>query len=301
MPPSTTMFGSDAAQFVAMVDSLGLTSYRTRYPFASPEGFQQTMRDRPEEGVRIYWEEILARAHLTAVTALLRSRQWVAAVIGAAQGGNALAFAAAFRGLIESAADASDALLAVPVTLARDHQQITQALSGSPGWTAFLNAELEEQLIHYWYARHLTHAELASVPVSHRARNVRDYVSVLERGQVARVVECYRALCDMTHPGAASVWMWLHPVGELEIILEPCQDRAVISNMVDEYRDTFLELLMFAFNPAIVTLRVLGYFPLPEFHVPGVMDWDLSGVKLWQKCREQLPTPLCRGSGPGLP
>jgi len=78
--------------------------------------------------------------------------------------------------------------------------------------------------------------------------------------------------------------MWLRPRGELEIELAPNQEESAIAQFMVEYRQTFVELLMFAFNPAIVTLRILNYFPLEHFHVPALMSWDLSGIPLWQKC-----------------
>ena len=50
------------------------------------------------KGMRIYWVEMLERAHLAAVTAILRSRRWLAAVLSTFSEKNALAFAAVFRG-----------------------------------------------------------------------------------------------------------------------------------------------------------------------------------------------------------
>jgi hypothetical protein len=189
--------------------------------------------------MQIYWREILARSHFAAVTAILRSRHWIGAIISAAESENCLAFAAAFRGLIESAADASTALTRVPRTLARDHPWIMRALSGGLAKKAFLAPELENMLIHFAYARHLTKAQLASAPRSHKALKVREYIGDLEKGQVREVVDCYQELCDMTHPGASSVWIWAKPVNELQFDLAEGQDSSVISNFVDRYQKTF--------------------------------------------------------------
>lgn len=288
MPKSTTLFGPDAARFIGMIDALALTSYKTRYTFTSADEFERILRNEPSKGMQIYWGEILARAHLTAVTAILRSSHWITAVVAAAENKHLLAFAAALRGLIESAADASSALGSIPRTLARDHMQIARALSGEFGQTLFMVRQIEDELIHFAYARHLTKAELASAPASHRARKVRDYIEILEKGHVNEVVECYCTLCDLAHPGASSVWMWLRPMNELEVDLAPNQDESVISHFLVEYQKKFLELLMFAFNPAIVTLSVLNYFPIESFHVPALVSWDLSGIPLWQKCQSDL-------------
>jgi hypothetical protein len=238
--------------------------------------------------MQIYWNEILGRAHLASATAILRSRQWIEAMRVAAMVPNLLSFAASFRGLLESAADSSSALKSVPLTLARDHPYVLRALAGEAPSQTFLAPELEDTLIHYSYARHLTKAELQAVPRSHKALKVRDYIDILEKGQVTDVIQCYQALCDLTHPGATSVWMWLHPIDEHTMEIQAKQDEAVINHFLTEYRTTFIELLMFAFNPALATLRVLNYFPLTGLHTAALEKWDMSGVPIWRKCSDQL-------------
>lgn len=271
-----------------MIDQLALANSSTRYTFTASGEFESIIRSAPSRSMQIYWGEILARAHLTAVTAILRSRHWINAVIAATEAKNLLAFAAAFRGLIESAADASSTLGKIPGTLARHHSQITRALSGDLKETIYVAPEIEDELIHFSHARHLTKAELATAPASHGAKMVRDYIEVLEKGQVTEIIDCYRALCDLTHPGASSVWMWLTQVSELEFDLAADQDDSVISYFLVKYRKTFVELLMFAFNPAIVTLSVLNYFPIVTFHVPQLLNWNLTNIRLWQECQSDL-------------
>ncbi len=288
MLQTESVFGTDEARFIEMIDGLALSTCKTRYTFTATEEFEQIIRNDPSKGTQIYWSEILSRSHLTAITGILRSRRWIGAVISAVESKNALAFAAAFRGLIESAADVSTALKNVPSTLARNHSLIASALSGGLGKTFLVVDQIEDNLIHFSYARHLTKKERATAPRSHEALKVREYIDILVKGQVADIAECYQELCDLTHPGASSVWMWLSPLNELELDLAADQDDSVILYFLDQYRTTFLELLMFAFNPAIVTLNVLNYFPLVQFHVSKLLNWDLSRIPLWQKCQNDL-------------
>ena len=288
MHNAVSLFGPDSARFIGMIDQLTLAREKTRYSFTAADDLARIIRENPSRGMQIYWGEILARAHLTAATAILRSRHWIKAVVAATNDKNLLSFAAALRGLIESAADASSALGSIPRTFARDHVQITRALSGKLGKKVFVVSEIEDELIHFSYARHLTKAEIATASPSHKARKIRDYIDVLERGQVPQVIACYQSLCDLTHPGASSVWMWLTPASDLDIDLEPNQDEPIISSYLAEYRNTFLQLLMFAFNPALVTLSVLNYFPLRSFHTSQLLNWDLSGIPLWQKCKSEF-------------
>lgn len=278
----------DAKRFIEMIDQLGVTSWSTRYTFFPNDKYEALIKADRGRGMQIYWNEILARAHLASATAILRARQWIEGMRVAATAPNLLAFAAAFRGLIESAADSSTALGSVPLTLARDHPHVLRALAGEADSKSILSPELEDTLIHYSYARHLTKAEAQTVPSSHKALKVRDYIDILKNGQVIDVIPCYQALCDLTHPGATSVWMWLHPTDEHTIEIRAKQDEAVINNFMAEYRRTFIELLMFAFNPALATLRVLNYFPLTPFHTAVLEKWNMSRVPIWRKSSEHL-------------
>ncbi len=176
VPNASALFGSNAGRFIEMIDELDLSSRKIRYTFTALEEYKRIVDEDLGKGMQIYWGEILARAHLTAVTAILRSRHWIGAVVSAAGSGNCLALAAAFRGLIESAADAATALKFVPLTLARDHSWIVRALSGGLAKTAFLTPEIEDTLIHFSYARHVSRTELETLPRSHKALNVREYI-----------------------------------------------------------------------------------------------------------------------------
>lgn len=285
---TTPSFGLDSDRFIEMIDQLALAKAKTCYSFMAEDEFAQICRTNLKVGAKLYWNELLARAHLTAMVAILRSRHWIRAIVTAKRDKNLLSFAAAFRGFIESAADASSALGSIPGTFSRDHAQIIRALSGKLEDQFVISKEMEDELIHFSHARHITKAERSSVPPSHEAKKVRDYIEVLENGKVDQVINCYQSLCDLTHPGASSVWMWLTTENGVDVDLTTTQDDAVIEFYLAEYRETFLQLLMFAFNPALVTLNVLNYCPIKTLHTPGLLELNLSGIPLWQKCQKEL-------------
>lgn len=288
MSETESVLNQDATRFVEMIDGLGLANSETRYTIMASDEYEHIIKNDPTKGLQIYWYEILARAHLTALTGILRSRRWLSAVVSATRDKNLLAFVSAFRGLIESAADTSSAFQGIPLTLARFHPQIIAALSGEPNRTMSLSSEMENALIHFSHARRLSKAEQKKAPSSHAARQVREYMKILEKGQITGVDECYSALCDLTHPGASSVWMWLNSVDGIEITLSAHQDESIISHFLQQYRTMMTKLIMFAFNPAIITLNILNYFPLKELHTPELLNWNLSGITLWQKCQSEL-------------
>lgn len=288
MPPLETLFGKDTARYLGMLDALTVTTHSTRYTFTSNQLYKSIVYNDPAKANQILWREILARSHLTAAIAILRNRSWIKAMVSAINENNLLAFAAAMRGFLESAADSSTSLDIVPARLAHYHENIISALSGAFGDTIFPVDRLEDELIHFAFARKLTKNERETSPSSHSAKQISEYIEVLRKGQVPKADECYRAMCDLAHPGASSVWMWLRSVSELEFYLAPRQHESEISGLLSQYRETFQHIVMYAFHPSIVTLRVLNYFPLEEFHVPALMTWDMSGIPLWKKCLTKL-------------
>ena len=276
-------------QFVRMVDDLGLKRLTTRYSFMEMDEYEGLLHRDVSEGMRVYWSETLARAHIAAVTAILRSRHWLSAVLSAVSEGNALAFAAAFRGLMESAADTTTALVGTPLTLAHHYPTIAKSLSGLT--TAVVTSpELEDELIHYSHGRHIKKSERASTPHSHEARSVQEYLRVFENLNANGVARCYRYLCDLTHPGAPSVLMWLTAVDSKgsELILSTDQDQTIIWNFLELHEEVVFDVLMFAFNAPVLVLNTLNYFPIQKLHTQELLNHDLDGIAAWRECRIEL-------------
>ena len=284
-----SMLNQDGVRYVEMIDDLGLERLETRYTFMDAEEYRALLKRDVSAGMRVYWSEMLQRAHLTAVTAILRSRRWLSGVQHATGEENLLLFASAFRSFLESAADATTALIGTPWTLAHYHPLITEALEGR-ATTVSGSEKVEYELIHYSHGRRLTGPDLANAPRSHRVRNPQDYRKILEEQNSDNVRQCYNELCDLVHPGASSVWMWLDAVDEngLEFRLSTQQDEALIAGFLQRYPTIPLELLMFAFNAPAITLNVLNYFLAEDLHTPKLLNWHLDGIPGWMKCHHEL-------------
>ena len=250
-------------------------------------------------GMRVYWTETLQRAHLAAVTAILRSRRWFSGVQHSIAKNNLLVFAASFRGLMESAADASTALIGTPLTLA----QCTLSDYRGPGRSGY-------NVICFFRGRRRTHslfprAETQDTgaepmpPQSHQARQVQKYMKIFGNLNVDNVSQCYSDLCDLTHPGASSVVMWLESDDQTgqEFRLSTHQDEALIARFLQEYSAVPLQLLMFAFNAPAITLNVLNYFPVEDLHTPKLLNWHLGGIPAWLRCQDQLERPRNQANG----
>ena len=292
-----SVLNQETRKRVEIIDSLALDSLRTRYLFVKEDVHKDLLSRDLRNGMRLYWVEQLQSAHFTAVTASLRSRHWLSAIFSAAAGKNLLAFAAALRGLIESAADADRALLPVPTTLAKNHQRISESLAGN-ATTTFISHELQEAFIHFSHARYLRSSERASTPATHEARPTSEYLQIFGNRNEHGIGECYRFACDLLHPAAPSVYMWLSPGDgkESSFSLLPHQDESIIRSFSQEHETAFEYLLMFAFTPSILVLNVLNYFPITDLHTPRLSKWNFDDNQAWKKCEEELKrngaTPL---------
>ena len=283
-----SVLNPEGVRFVEMVDDLSLGSLETRYTFMDRDIHQDLLVRDMGEGMRVHWTEILQRAHLTAVTAILRSRRWLFGVVQAKADNNLLVFAANLRGLLESAADSSTALKDVPATLACHHFSISESLAGGPKGD-FAPRQMEDRLIHYFHGRRLQAAERANAPQSHGVLLVQEYLKIF--GDPNETVhQCYRYLCDLTHSGAYSVTMWFDfddPTG-LEYWLSTHQDKALIDDFLQHYATFFQQLIGSAFNVPVVTLNALNYFSVEHLHTPKLLGCNLDSSPVWMECRDEL-------------
>ncbi len=182
-----------------------------QYSYMSPSDYQSLLQADLPAAMRVYWLEIIYRGHYAALTSLLRTVGWLESTIAAPSANRLLGFAASFRGLLEALADTHDAIGMTVVNLADSHALIHHALSGMLDAVA-VHQDLEDALIHFTHARRLT--KLDSAPPAHRAKPTTEYLKALEEAGGARVLDCYRALCEVTHPAAPSTFLYSETDGQ---------------------------------------------------------------------------------------
>src|SRR6516162_2489642 len=100
------------------------------YTIHDNEYFANTISSSAAELQKVYWEEILQRAHWAALSSLIRNLQWIKATAKAIEDNNLLSFSANLRCLIESCGDNLLSLLNVPNTLADNFEDITKCIRG---------------------------------------------------------------------------------------------------------------------------------------------------------------------------
>ncbi len=76
---AAAIFGPRASDFLVVPRSIlaEISSVRVSYDFVPPDQFRGLLESDWPAAQRIYWSELIARAHLTAVSSVLRSTQWI--------------------------------------------------------------------------------------------------------------------------------------------------------------------------------------------------------------------------------
>lgn len=227
--------------------------------------------------------ELLLSAHLAASSSIIRSARWFEATWREYEANNLLGWAACCRSLLEAIGDTIDGLLAVAPSLAEAMPMLMQGLTGFDD--APLNlSELEDKLIHFSFARKVSKAERGVVPATHNARQTTEYITLLE--SAGGPTKLYAELCQIGHPARGSLsWMYADIEGGFRIDLG--RDAKAIADIVAKHQDQLHLLPSLAFNPGLLTLRVLvkfGLFP----RVPELKDFSFQGARGWDHIKSVL-------------
>ena len=284
------LFGTAARFYVPLFRQLIPRVFQVDYKFEDPVSFERKLRDGvydPKQTNRIVWLEILFRAQMVVSGSLYRNCRLIDASVREHRASNLPGWASCVRALLESAGDSSEALRAVPGTLAEHHRFIRRCLSGQESRPSG-SKELEDRLIHFTHGRRLGSAEKGRVPPSHKAKLTRDYIAELQAHRLPGVPSLYSELCEHSHPAASSVEYCFSAVnGGPAFRIDPRQDRLRIDAILDRHRLVFHDPLMICFNPVLLSLRVIQAFRLfPE--LPQLYDVDLTPIPAWTTIKRHL-------------
>jgi hypothetical protein len=254
----------------------------TSYSFMDVEEFKALP---PGHMNRVYWEEILYRVHWAAVANSIRHLRWFdACVVHSAAEPNYLAFCAALRGLLESAADTKHSLGAVPLTIASSGDNVIKALDGRLDKSIFFSTELENCLIHFHHARKVGKEEDA--PPTHRAETAAKYVSAIEHTEYP-IKALYSELCQVVHPAEPSLH-WLSHVSENGWEVGKQDDIGSILKLVDKNKESISWIQQNSGNTTIFLCQVLNVFPLKKLHIDSVRPWNMKELSLHNRIRDEF-------------
>ncbi len=260
-----------------IVDGVSHDVVGSCYRFTDEHEFKRLL---PEEMARVYWSELLYRAHWAASSNILRHKRWADACVTLYEhNANYLAFCVALRGLTESSADAAHSLGAVALTLAENHQYISTALNGTATGVG-LCKDLEDMLIHFQYARKLKKDEFA--PVQHKAENLTTYIKSIELQVDPIVMPLYQHLCGIVHPAADSLH-WLSTNVDGAASPSPGDDKEWVRALCDKHCDAIEHVQMMSVNTSILILKTINFFDLSGLRTESVERINTSTIEMWNK------------------
>lgn len=279
------LFGERAGAYIHTIDKILPKAANHIYRFWDDETVDAWVKSQEFDVAAcnaILASELIDKSHLAATTALFRSKQWVAAACFSYEGGNFVGWASAVRGLAESAGDILDGLMNVGPSLAENHTIIRSALLGRLHVNLIDFSEIDATLDHYVLAKWMRGAKGNVL----KAKENAEYIGMLERGNVPKILEFYRRLCGVTHPSSLSIDYLFKPTKN-GMRLEFDNERQNIDSLILEYPEILPQLVVFSCNPALIILRVLHTF---KYH-PNLKDLkrlDWNSVPVWATIERSL-------------
>lgn len=280
------LFGG-AARYLDIIDDILPVALRHEYRFMSDETFAQRQKSGDfsiEELNFITSLELIEKAHLAAVTALIRTKRWVEAICLMADADNFVGFASTARGLVESAGDIVDGLLKIAPSLAEYHNEISVCLAGKESGFVIMK-ELEEPLDHYVHARWI---RVKAGDKQIKAKDNASYVRALETA-VPGALSLYHRLCSITHPSSASIdYLYdIDSTGTRGMKLAPSKDASAIDTLCREFPSALHDVLMMSCNPSLLILRVLHKFGIHP-QLKGLKKLEFAKIKAWPGIEKHL-------------
>lgn len=274
--------------FARTVQIIHLDPHGRKYKFVDLDRYLEILEGNVATGNAIYCLELLFRAHIAAITTILRNGKWIQGIDSALQRPNFLAFGASLRGLVESAADSVHCLKYVPMTLANHYRMFHTGLKGEVDYGIVDCEELENILIHYSHAK--KQAKGAGVQQHYSAKTSQEYLKALEGFPLGAVRELYAELCEVTHPAerTVSIFFTRDAADSEEYTLRNDLDMELVVELCTRHDAAFTNVFQMPLNLALITLYVLNRFEDERLFTHGVEDIDLSKIEAFKEVLETL-------------
>ena len=241
-----------------------------------------------EEMQLIYWSEIVQRMHVCAATSIKRVKKWYDAMELAYQAQNYYGFCSALRGLVEACSDTFYTVSKIIDPISSSFSIIERALNGHAK-KVLLSADIENELIHYIFARKLAKAEKAKSPESHDAKHVCTYLAAVKD---QAVLDLYAELCQVSHPSQVSLVPFLFSNDDSSFVLHTSNvDAELNKNLLQRHKSAILTASNFAVLPAICLLKLINEFKAPLIEALRTEEGALTpadDTPLWKHMKQQI-------------
>lgn len=283
----SSVFGKDSEIYGRIVNDIAPDLIRETYTFEDLSEFERKSLDvetgRKYSG-RVYWTEMLNRAHMASVASVFRTTRWIEVAIREHEAGSLYGCASACRSLIESAGDIGHSLSPVAHTLARIKDAVKAEIAGHAPDAMMISKDLEDSLIHFTHARKVAKNE--AVPDSHKAMQTFKYIDHVDRMKIPGVKPLYARLCEIIHPAAESVSVtFVSKDGAW--FADPQNENAVLNKLLAEQCGTLSGVVMASYNAPLLILKTLHSFDLFT-KLSGLRKYRFDDIPEWQKIASVL-------------
>ncbi len=287
------VFGENATFYINLSKQTCPSVLKARYYFENFEIFEMKSKNgqyKTQDINKIYWREILFRAHISIVSSQIRTCRLIDATAREYAAKNLPGWASCARALIESVGDSIDTLQYIPHAISENYHSINRCILGREDRNIYGAKELEDKLIEFIYARRITHEEKEGIPKSHIAKPSSFYIKTLEKFEIENIRSIYRSLCEFSHPASASVQYMFIPEGDdsqINFRISDNNDSVVLNMLLDKYKSSFSDLIMVIFNSIFISLCLFDNFKLFP-HIPALLEVNFSNIPLWSKVQKNL-------------
>lgn len=271
---------------ISLLNEVDKKIARVGYKYQEMEDFAKI--NNVEELDFVYWSEMLQRYHFSCATTLLRLKKWFKVLQLSYDAENYYGFCTALRGIIESCSDSFYLFGKITYAFVDNFSHIKQAVNGQSK-VPLLSEEAENELIHYMYARKLTKEEKKSIPSSHGAKFVSDYLEVMKS---EKLNELYSELCQVSHPSMLSLLPFVYSTEENAIILHDDNvDSLLNDQLLSRFDETIYQATILAIIPALTGLRIINLLDaslLKNLETDESAFSILNGSAYWENIEEKL-------------
>jgi len=278
----SAVFGKTSEIYGRIINDIAPDLIKEKYTFEESSEFERKSPNEEtgrEYSGRVYWTEMLNRAHMASVASVFRTTRWIEVAIREHEAGSLYGCASACRSLIESAGDIGQSLSPVAHMLASIKEAVKAEITGHAPDAMIISKELEDSLIHFSHARKVAKTEIA--PDSHKAMQTFKYIDYVDRMKIPGVKPLYAKLCEIVHLAADSVSVTF--VSEDGAWLaDPRNERAVLETLLAERRSTLSGVVMASYNAPLLILKTLHSFDLFT-KLSGLRKYRFDDIPEWQK------------------
>lgn len=267
-----------------------IQEYKSRdYKFYNQDKFLEILKKDQNEGLKIYWEEILFRIHYSSILSLIRNSKWVESIILNYKSNNFIGFCSSLRGLLESSADCYDSFILIPIRLAPYLKDVDNILNLKYSEGFLTSQELEDTLIHFTHGRRLE--KNSQSPNSHKARTMKYYISKIDEEENGPLYELYSLLCQITHPAAHSLFSYIemNQNDSYEVLkIDKNTDSKNIKSMVKTNSQKMSDIFVAAFYTALLNLKLLNYLSDKSFYTQEIDEINFNDSAMWKEVSKKI-------------